>query len=152
MCTPVDCGSMFRMQLKTSPMQKARINMRWLQLLMHCRMQARNKPMLLTSTPALIGRLLLNRPTLLLQNRWHHKTNSEPADSFINASRSISRYAHRALTFQVCFLSTRHQWVWLSLEQKHYLCSNRLTWHISFNSSRIFYLLQSPLWSTIPAK
>ncbi|KAG2576367.1 hypothetical protein PVAP13_6NG038832 [Panicum virgatum] len=40
--------------------------------------------MLLTSTPALIGRLLLNRPTLLLQNR--------------------------VLIFQVCFPLTLHQW------------------------------------------
>ena len=119
---------------------------------MHWWIQTKNKliqSMLLTLTPALIGRLLLNRPTLLLQNRWHYKTNSEPTDSFINASCSNSRYVHRALTFQVCFLLTRHQWVWLSLEQKHYLCSNRLTWHISFDSSGISYLLQSPLWLTV---
>ena len=39
------------------------------------------------------------------------RTNSKPADSFINASRSNFRYVHRALIFQVCFPLTRHQWV-----------------------------------------
>ena len=33
-CTLVDCNSIFRTQLNKSPMQKAWINMRWLQLLM----------------------------------------------------------------------------------------------------------------------
>ena len=151
----VDYNSISRMQLKKPLTQKAWINMRRLQLLMHWWIQTNNKliqSMLLTLTPALIGRLLPNRPTLLLQNRWHYKTNSEPADNFINAYCSNSRDVHRALTFQVCFPSTQHQWVWLSLEQKHHLCSNRLTWHISFDSSGISYLLQSPLWLTIPAK
>src|SRR6185437_8372225 len=31
------------------------------------------------------------------------RTNSKPADSFINASRSNFRYVHRALIFQVYF-------------------------------------------------
>ena len=71
-CTMVDCNSIFRMQPKKSLMQKAQYNMRWLQLLMHWWRQTRNKPiqsMFLMSTQALTGRSLLNRPTLLLQNR-----------------------------------------------------------------------------------
>ena len=39
------------------------------------------------------------------------RTNSEPADSFIDVSCSNFRYVHRALIFQVCFPLTRHQWV-----------------------------------------
>jgi len=39
------------------------------------------------------------------------RTNSELADSFINAHCSNFRYVHRALTFQVCFPLTWHQWV-----------------------------------------
>ena len=68
-CTLVDCSSISRTQLKTSPMQKAQYNMRWLQLWQR---QTRNKliqSMFLMSTQALTGRLLLNRPTLLLQSR-----------------------------------------------------------------------------------
>ena len=68
----VDCNFNFRTRLKTSPMQKAQYNMRWLQPLVHRRRQTRNKLiqlMLLMSTQALTGRSLFNRPTLLLQNR-----------------------------------------------------------------------------------
>ena len=71
-CTLVDCNFIFRMQLKKSPIQKVQYNMRWLQLLMYWWRQARGKltqSMLLMSRQALLGRSLLNRPTLLLQNR-----------------------------------------------------------------------------------
>ena len=68
------------------------------------------------------------------------------------APETNPKYLHRASTFQIYSPLTQHQWVWLPLEQKQHLCSNRLTWQISFNSSRIYYLLRSLLWLMIPAR
>ena len=61
------------------------------------------------------------------------------------APETNSKYLHRALTFQIYSPLTQHQWAWLPLEQRYHLYSNQLTWQISFNSSRICYLLQSIL-------
>ena len=69
--TLVHCNSILRTWLKTSPTQDAQYNMRWLQIPIYWQRQTKGKltqSMFLT-TQALLGRSLLNRPMLLLQNR-----------------------------------------------------------------------------------
>jgi hypothetical protein len=55
--------------------------------------------------------IALEPPNTSSSEQVTFKTNSEPADSSIDASCSNSRYVHRILTFQVYFPLTQHQWV-----------------------------------------